>query len=141
MKKAYMSGMRSVIKLTTLTNFLRMHGIVLFFYPIYTDAILLISRGFTSLTLKATPIICSRRQLSNVAVFFLQNNKYGMMFHENRLLAHHFHEISYLNFFNKLGKMSQNLSSAAVVIGALRVKTKRAAIVCYIWYNQKRGIS
>ena len=26
-------------------------------------------------------------------------------------------------FFRKLGKMSQNLSSAAVVIGALRVKT------------------
>ena len=30
------------------------------------------------------------------------------------------HKISYL-FFRKLGKMSQNLSSAAVVIGALRV--------------------
>ena len=27
-------------------------------------------------------------------------------------------------FFRKLGKMSQNLSSAAVVIGALRVKKK-----------------
>ena len=26
-------------------------------------------------------------------------------------------------FFQKLGKMSQNLSSAAVLIGALRVKT------------------
>ena len=29
--------------------------------------------------------------------------------------------ISYLIFVDKLGKMSQNLSSAAVVIGALRV--------------------
>ena len=43
-----------------------------------------------------------------------------MIFHENRLQADDSHEISYLIFF-KLGKMSQNLSSAAVVIGALRV--------------------
>ena len=41
-----------------------------------------------------------------------------MIFHENRLLADDCHEISYCK---KLGKMSQNLSSAAVVIGALRV--------------------
>ena len=45
-----------------------------------------------------------------------------MIFHENRLLADNSHEISYLIFFRKLEKMSQNLSSAAVVIGALRVK-------------------
>ena len=44
-----------------------------------------------------------------------------MIFHENRLLADDSPEISYLIFFQKLGKMSQNLSSAAVVIGALRV--------------------
>ena len=31
------------------------------------------------------------------------------------------HKISYI-FFRKLGKMLQNLSSAAVVIGALKVK-------------------
>ena len=43
-----------------------------------------------------------------------------MIFHENRLLADDSHEISYL-FFRKLGKMSQNLSSAAAVIGDLRV--------------------
>ena len=39
-----------------------------------------------------------------------------MIFHENRLLADDSHEISFLIFFRKLGKMSQNLSSAAVVI-------------------------
>ena len=44
-----------------------------------------------------------------------------MIFHMNRLLADDSHEISYL-IFQKLGKMLQNLSSAAVVIGALRVK-------------------
>ena len=44
-----------------------------------------------------------------------------MIFYENHLLADDYHEISYLIFFQKLGKMSQNLSSAAVVIGALRV--------------------
>ena len=46
-----------------------------------------------------------------------------MIFHENHLLADDSHEISYLIFFRKLGKISQNLSSAAVVIDALRVKT------------------
>ena len=45
-----------------------------------------------------------------------------MIFHENRLLADDSHEISYLIFFQKIRKMSQNLSSAAVVIGPLRVK-------------------
>ena len=45
-----------------------------------------------------------------------------MIVHENRLLADDSHEISYLIFFFKLGKTSQNLSSDAVVIGALRVK-------------------
>ena len=43
-----------------------------------------------------------------------------MIFHENCLLADNSHEIPYLIFFRKLGKMSENLSSAAVVIGALR---------------------
>ena len=38
-----------------------------------------------------------------------------MIFHENRLLADTSHVISYLIFCRKLGKMSQNLSSAAVV--------------------------
>ena len=39
-----------------------------------------------------------------------------MIFHENRLLPDDSHEISFL-----IGKMLHNLSSAAVVIGALRV--------------------
>ena len=43
-----------------------------------------------------------------------------MVFHENRLLADDSHEISYL-MFEKLGKISLNLSSAAVVIDILRV--------------------
>ena len=46
-----------------------------------------------------------------------------MIFHENRLLADDSHEILYIAYFcGKLGKMLQNLSSAAVVIGTLRVK-------------------
>ena len=45
-----------------------------------------------------------------------------MIFHENCLLADNSHEITYLFFFRKLGKMSENLSSAAFVIGALRAK-------------------
>ena len=43
-----------------------------------------------------------------------------MMFHENRLLADDFMKHHAL-FFRKSGKISQNLLSAAVVIGALRV--------------------
>ena len=46
-----------------------------------------------------------------------------MIFHENRLLADDSHEISYLIFFRKLEKMSQNLLSASVVIGSLRINT------------------
>ena len=45
-----------------------------------------------------------------------------MIIHENRLPADDSHEISCLIFFRKLGKMSQNLLSATVVIGTLKVK-------------------
>ena len=41
-----------------------------------------------------------------------------MIFHENRLLADDSHETSFLIFVPKFSKMSQNLSSAAFVIGA-----------------------
>ena len=51
-----------------------------------------------------------------------------MIFHENCLLADNSHEISYLIFFRNLGMMSQNLSSAAVVIGALRIKVLYKAL-------------
>ena len=44
-----------------------------------------------------------------------------MIFHENRQLVEDSHETSYI-IFRKLGKMSQNLSSAAGVISALMVK-------------------
>ena len=47
-----------------------------------------------------------------------------MILHENRLLADDSHEISYLIFCEKLEKMFLNLSSAAVVIGALRVNNE-----------------
>ena len=48
-----------------------------------------------------------------------------MIFHENRLLADDSHEISYLIFFKNWKKMSQNLSSAAVAIGVLRVNSHK----------------
>ena len=55
-----------------------------------------------------------------------------MIFHKNCLLADNSHEISYLiipYLFRKLGKMSENLSSAAVVIGALMVKELNSVIM------------
>ena len=48
-----------------------------------------------------------------------------MIFHENRLLV----------FCQKLGKMSQNLSSAAVVIGALRVNRVFQLYRCIFQYT------
>ena len=51
-----------------------------------------------------------------------------MIFHENRLLADDSHEIYHAIFFRKFGKKSQNLSSAADVIGALRVKSVLAQL-------------
>ena len=45
-----------------------------------------------------------------------------MIFHENRLLADVSHEISHLILFSKIEKDVANFSSAAVVIGALKVK-------------------
>ena len=54
---------------------------------------------------------------------FFKNNKKDI-FHENSLLADDL--IKYLLFFRKLGKMSQNLSPAAVVIGPLSVNSDMA---------------
>ena len=63
-----------------------------------------------------------------------------MIFHENRLLADDSHEISYL-IFRKLRKMSQNLSSAAVVIDALRVKLVcMLVLILYIPVNNFSAI-
>ena len=45
-----------------------------------------------------------------------------MIIRENCLLAGDSHETSYLILSRKLGKMLQNVASAAVAIGALRVK-------------------
>ena len=52
-----------------------------------------------------------------------------MIYHENRLLADNSHEISYLFFLQKLGKMSQNLTSAR----AVTICQKRIAIYCNIY--------
>ena len=51
-----------------------------------------------------------------------------MIFHENCLLADDSHEISYLIFFKNLERCRKILSSAAVVIGALRVNMKKMTI-------------
>ena len=59
-----------------------------------------------------------------------------MIFHENRLLADYSHEISYL-FFQT---MSQNLSSAAVVIGALRVRECHLLQILSLSFNQLKLI-
>ena len=48
-----------------------------------------------------------------------------MIFYENRLLTDDSHEIPFLIFCPKIGKMLHNLPSAAVVIGAFRVKRSK----------------
>ena len=54
-----------------------------------------------------------------------------MVSHENRLLADDSHGISNLIFWGKLGNMSQKLSTAAVVIDALRV----ICILAFVWMS------
>ena len=51
-----------------------------------------------------------------------------MIFHENHLLADDSYVISYLIFVENWKKKSQNVSSAAVVIGALRVNASNKSI-------------
>ena len=58
--------------------------------------------SLTLLTHKAPPIICSRRQFQILLLF--QNNKEGIVFHENHLLGDDSHELSYLIFFRKIRK-------------------------------------
>ena len=50
-----------------------------------------------------------------------------MIFHENCLLADNSHELSYLIFFEKSGKLSQNLSSATIVAGLSVNLVKKSA--------------
>ena len=57
-----------------------------------------------------------------------------MKFHENRLLADISHEIAYL-IFSILGNMPQKLSSATVVLSALRVKATCMDAVQHIQLN------
>ena len=58
-----------------------------------------------------------------------------MIFHENRLLANDSHVISYL-IFAENWERCLNFSSAAVVIGALRVKN---SLLCF-FPSEKDGI-
>ena len=62
-----------------------------------------------------------------------------MIFHENNLQADNSQKISNLIFFLKLGKMSQNLTSAAVVIGALRVNMRVGIISKELFVLVKRA--
>ena len=48
-----------------------------------------------------------------------------MIFHENHLLADDSHEISFLIFLKNWEKIMQDLSSAAVVIGASMFKREK----------------
>ena len=63
-----------------------------------------------------------------------------MIFHKNRLPADNSYEISYLIFGGKLRKMSKNLSSAADVIGALRVRHNHNFIINIFIYPYIRSI-
>ena len=55
-----------------------------------------------------------------------------MIFHENRLLADDSHVNIIPYFCRKLGKMTQNFASAAVMIGALRVKETNLLSLLFI---------
>ena len=55
--------------------------------------------GCFTLTLKVTPIICSRREFQICRFFKNNKNKSGIIFHESRLLADDSHEILYVILF------------------------------------------
>ena len=71
------------------------------------------------LTLKAPPIICSRRQLQILLLFQKYQIRHDISWESSASRRFSCNIIPY--FCRKMGMMSQNLSSAAVVIGALRV--------------------
>ena len=75
------------------------------------------------LTLKTPPIICSRRQLQILPLFQKWQIRHDISWESSA--GRRFSCNIIPHFFRKLGKMSQNLSSAAGVIGALRVKVSR----------------
>ena len=63
-----------------------------------------------------------------------------MIIHENRLLAVDSHETSCL-FFRSLGKISHNVLSASVVIGALRVNILQLFYSIEYKYTIRRGVN
>ena len=78
------------------------------------------------LTLKAPPIICSRRQFKNLLLFQKLQIRHDISWESSAGRRFSCNIIPY--FCQKWGKMSQNLSSAAVVIGALRVNAFHANV-------------
>ena len=87
---------------------------------IYLDKIK-IKTWLVILTLKAPPIICSRRQFQILLLFQKKNKAWYFMRIVWLSAGRRFSWNIIPYFFQKLEKMLQNLSSAAVVIGALRV--------------------
>ena len=71
------------------------------------------------LTLKAPPIICSRWQFQILTPFRKKQIRHDISWELSAGRRFSWNIIPY--YFGKLGKMSQNLSSAAVVVCALRV--------------------
>ena len=61
-----------------------------------------------------------------------------MVFHENCLPADDSHEISYLIFFENWGRCCKFIVSAAVVIGALRVKRTVLVSQHMFWVRKKK---
>ena len=85
---------------------------------------------FLWLTHKARPIICSRQQFQ-ILLLLIRHEWYSWESSAGRRFS--WNIIPY--FFRKLGKMSQNLLSAAVVIGALRVNKHFWPSQKSIWYT------
>ena len=82
-------------------------------------------------TNKAPPIICSRRKFQ-ICCFFI-NNKIRHDISWEWTAGRQF-SWNIIPYFLKLGKMSQNLLSAAVVIGTLR-------IMFFVWFDSLRPIN
>ena len=71
------------------------------------------------LTLKAPPIICCRRQFQILPLFQKQQTRNDISWESSAGRRFSWNIVPY--FFQKLGKISQNLSPAVIVFGGLRV--------------------
>ena len=107
-------GLNSYFSLVSDRVLGRFHGVIRVCIPDHLLSLLLFL-----LTRKAPPTMCNRRQFQILPLFSKLTNKDDISWESSAGRRFSWNIIPY--FFRKFGKMLQNLTSAAVMIGVLRV--------------------